>query len=112
MDWHSIFRKKGMRGVPVAGLACCWLLLNAVAAEGESKDVTDSPARQQRSVTHVSVDLLGAGGDRQWASDPQWGVPAFTGIARQPVRDSNQNALEPAQQPIAPLKGAPVIWRF
>lgn len=112
MDWHSVLRKKVRGVVPVTGLACCWLLLNAVAAEGGRPTVTDSFAKQHRSVRLVNVDLLGiTNGDRQWAADPQWGGAAFSGIAGQPVQPLKQSALEPAQQPIARLKGAPV-WRF
>ncbi|AJE21922.1 Hypothetical protein Achr_24890 [Azotobacter chroococcum NCIMB 8003] len=112
MDWHSIPRKKRGNGVVlVTGLACCWLLFSAVAAEGKRTVVADTPVRQHGSLKYVSVDLPGAAGGRQWASDPQWSVPAFTDIARQPVQNPEQDALEPAQQPIARLKEA-AVWRF
>ncbi len=112
MDWHSILRKKRVRAVvPITGLACCWLLLNAVAAEGGRMAMSESPVRQYKSAGHVSVDLLGAGADRQWASYPQGEGAASSGTAGQPVQTYCLSTLDSTLHPIARLKGRPV-WRF
>lgn len=113
MGWHSIFGTKGRHAVLVMGMACCWLLLNAVAAEGERTDVTGTPAKLQKTkgLIHVSADVLGADGDRQWAPNPQWGVPASAEVAGQLVGDTHRPTDHPAQQPAARFRGTPV-WRF
>jgi len=102
MDLHSLARK-GLSGLVVSGMACSWLLLDAVAAG--LTEVKVEPAVRQAKPLYSADKLLGHG-ERPWASVP-WVMPVSGAV----VDQSAGAHVRSAQQSVT-LFRKPPVWRF